>query len=135
MGRRGYFGKAGSDWESWQRRNCEPLLDSMRRAWRQWAQSRRRGQLGLGELRFVEGNVGFDFGGGDFLDLVGIHGGGFHEERIFQAVDFTKIAEVGFPRKFFVAYFASALPFHDQAGGGVEIKEADVALLAGELQF
>jgi hypothetical protein len=21
MGRRGYFGKAGSDWESWQRRN------------------------------------------------------------------------------------------------------------------
>src|ERR1700757_2484312 len=38
MGRRGYLGKAGSDWESWQRRKCEPLADSMRRAWRQPAQ-------------------------------------------------------------------------------------------------
>src|SRR5258708_23390242 len=43
MGRRGYFGKDGSDWESWQRRNWEPLLDSMRRACRQSAQRPSRG--------------------------------------------------------------------------------------------
>src|SRR5258707_15226380 len=43
MGRRGYFGKDGSDWESWQRRNWEPLLDSMRRACRQSAHRPSRG--------------------------------------------------------------------------------------------
>src|ERR1700676_1357117 len=37
MGRRGYLGKVGSDWESRQRRNWEPLADSIIRAWRQSA--------------------------------------------------------------------------------------------------
>jgi len=91
--------------------------------------------FGLGELRVVDGNVGFDLSGGDFLDLVGINGGGFDEEGILQPVDFTKIAEVSFPRELLVAYLANAPPFHDQAGGSVEVKVADVALFGGEFQF
>src|SRR5258708_6415144 len=73
----------------------------------------RRGWIRLGELRVVEGDVGFDFGGGDFLNLVGIRGGGLDEEGIFEAVDFAKIPEIGFPGQGLVTNLAHPLPLHD----------------------
>jgi hypothetical protein len=38
-GSRGYLGKLGSDCDSWQSRNCEPLAEEITRACTQFAQS------------------------------------------------------------------------------------------------
>src|SRR5215471_7047159 len=92
-------------------------------------------RFGFREAGILDGDVDFDFGGGDFLSLVGAGGAGFDEKRIFQTLHFAEVVEVSLPGHLLVLDFARGLNPEDEARCGIEETIADVAIFGGELEL
>src|SRR5215469_14737048 len=96
---------------------------------------RRRRRVGLAEARGVDGDIDFDFFGGNFLALVGAGRIRFDEEGVFEALHLAEIVEEGLPGKILGGDFAVAFPFQKQIGVRVEIEKTGITELVREFDL